>query len=345
MRMILPFVVVLALISCEQQKEPTVITWDNGKAVSVSIKRTLLTSDTIPDIHVRGSEYSVSGKADAESDVIRFTPDVPFERGMSYDIFDGQRIVHSFSILANETATIPEIVASFPSCDSVPENLLKIYLVFDQPMMEGRAYDFIHLTNHSTGDTIEGAFLELQPELWSEDEKMLTLWLDPGRIKKDLIPNKTRGTVLSPDSWYELSVSPGWKSKSGQVMRGEYRRVFITKNRDSGKPDVTTWTVGVGNDIVVDMNESLDQPLLSSSISFWHGEDKIAGSLHIQECERTFRFTPGEALEQGTYRIEIESRLEDLAGNNLNRLFETDVTGPKSVSENKSIHTIEFRVR
>lgn len=344
MRVVL-FLIVLALISCEQQKEQTVVNWDNGKAVSVSIKRTLLTSDSTPDIRVRGNEYSVSGKAETEWDIIRFTPDVPFERGLSYDIYSGKSRVFSFSIMVNKTATIPKVVASFPSCDSIPENLLKIYLVFDQPMMEGRAYNFIHLTNHSTGDTIEGAFLDLQPELWSEDEKTLTLWLDPGRIKKDLIPNKTLGTVLTSNTWYELTVSPGWKSKSGQAMHDDYRRIFITKNSDSRKPDVATWKITTGDNLIVDLHDNLDWSLLNSAITVWRGEDMVPGTISVEACQTGFRFIPESPMTPGEYRLEVESRLEDLAGNNLNRLFETDVTESKTGSENKSVYTLEFTVR
>ena len=41
-----------------------------------------------------------------------------------------------------------------------------------------------------------GTFLDLQPELWNAEGTVLTLWLDPGRIKRDLIPNKELGIPL-----------------------------------------------------------------------------------------------------------------------------------------------------
>lgn len=345
MRAILPFLFATILISCGKRDEPLVINWENEKAVSVSINRSLVTNDATPEINVSGSNYHVLCTVSADIGSFKFTPAVPFERGQTYDIVLGTDKIHSFTIPVDSSARPPTILASFPSCDTVPENLLKMYVTFDQPMMEGRAYSFIHLVNKSTGDTIEGAFLDLNPELWSEDQTTLTLWLNPGRIKQDLIPNKELGAVLTRNSHYELLISAGWKSKSGQAMGSSYTRSFVTTTRDSEKPDVSTWNITTSDhDIIVEAGESLDWSLLNSVISVWKGEGRIKGDVNVEHCEKGFRFKPATSMSPGSYRIEIESRLEDLAGNNLNRLFETDVTKDNRATKNKSVHTIAFKV-
>ena len=39
---------------------------------------------------------------------------------------------------------------------------------------------------------MKSIFLELENELWNPEHTQLTLWLDPGRIKRDLIPNQRK---------------------------------------------------------------------------------------------------------------------------------------------------------
>ena len=60
---------------------------------------------------------------------------------------------------------------------------------FSQPMQEGVSAEHICLVKGEK-DTLKNVFLDLQPELWNHDRTMLTLWLDPGRIKRDLQPNR-----------------------------------------------------------------------------------------------------------------------------------------------------------
>lgn len=346
MRSVILLLIALGVVACgAKETGPVTIHWYDNKAYSISIDRSLFQSEDIePSLRVSGSAYDILGSFAETPDIIRFTPAVPLARGQAYDLFSRDDKIYSFIIPVDTTAISPVVAASFPSCDTVPENLLKMYLVFNQPMMEGRAYEHIHLFDLQTGDTIKAAFLDLQPELWSEDQRTLTLWLDPGRIKQDLIPNKELGAVLDKNKRYRLVVSPGWKSKSGLPLSVDYSRELITAGRDSGKPDVTTWNVTAGEDVVVDVHESLDWSLLNSVISVWGGDTRIEGTTNVQPCEKGFRFTPKEPLPPGTYRITIESRLEDLAGNNLTRLFETDVSDKTVASDSKPEHTIAFRV-
>jgi hypothetical protein len=344
----------LVVIGCgvgNESREPVSITWENKKAVGVSIDQSLLPSanaDSISqnlNISVQGSEYSVLGTVDVDHDVIRFTPSVQFEQGQTYNVSYGKDQIRAFTVPFDSSALPPKIVGSYPSCDTVPENLLKIYLAFDQPMMEGRSQQFVLLLDATTGDTVHGAFLDLQPELWNEDQTILTLWLDPGRIKRDLIPNKQLGAVLDMDHQYTLLISEGWKSKAGQPTRERYKRNFVTGPRDSGKPDITSWNVNVADLLEIDTKESLDWLLLNNSIAVWKNDEEINGTFAVEDCDRRVIFTPKTTLTSGNYTLKVESVLEDLAGNNFNRLFETDVTGSNTALPNKPVHVVAFTVR
>ncbi|HZY78905.1 MAG TPA: Ig-like domain-containing protein [Cyclobacteriaceae bacterium] len=329
---------ITVLVSCSKQKELS-INWENNKAVSVTIP----VSDSV-FVYVEDSDFDILGTQDIGSDVTTFFPVVPFERGQAYRVIsDDEQFV--FMVPRDTTAVAPRVLTSYPSCDTVPENLLKIYLQFDQPMMEGRSASYVALVDATTNDTVKGAFLDLQPELWNEDQTVLTLWLDPGRIKQDLIPNKTLGTVLNQNRTYALRVAAGWRSKSG-LKTEEYVRHFLTKERDVQKPDVTTWDVNASSlDVVIGFKETLDWSLLNSTVSIIKGNEKIAFKSSTNECEQELHLTPVEPLAPGEYTIKVESRLEDLAGNNLDRLFETVVTEGAQPSNEKLFHTLTFIVR
>jgi hypothetical protein len=339
MQRLLLLLAAITLASCNRQENISV-NWVDDRAVSVTIP----TSDPVV-VSVDGSEFNVLGTIDVTNGETTFTPAVPFERGQTYKVTCAGKH-YSFTIPTNPASSAPRLVASYPSCETVPENLLKIYLQFDQPMVEGKSSQYVVLWDETTRDTVRGAFLDLQPELWNEDQTVLTLWLDPGRIKRDLIPNKTLGAVLVKDHIYKLSVSPLWRSKDGIPLDSSYVRKFLTVGRDAGKPDVATWIVSASKShVMIDLHESLDWSLLGSVFTLRTGDEKIAVTISTNECERQISLIPVEMLQAGEYTIEVESRLEDLAGNNLNRLFETDVTDGDHLSDEKFFHTLTFVVR
>ena len=70
----------------------------------------------------------------------------------------------------------------------------------------------------------------------------------------------------------------------------------------------------------------------------------VAGSIRIGEGERTWAFYPANEWLPATYTIEIESRLEDLAGNNLNRLFDNDLSKPQKKNP-LDVYKKTFQVR
>jgi hypothetical protein len=342
--------VLLLMFSCARESnEPVTIIWDHDKAVAVSVSRDIASTLFVS---LKDSQYRVLGNMDIDGSKITFTPAVPFERGQTYEAFSGARSIAVFTIPIDTTLRIPVLTGSFPSCDTVPSNLLKIYLQFSEPMMEGRSSQFVQLYNNVTGDTVKNAFLDLQPELWNDDRTVLTLWLDPGRIKQDLIPNKKLGVVLNDNRTYRLNVAKGWRSQKGVATNSDYTRSFVTTERDVSKPDPKKWSVTAFNDgVFINTNETLDWSLLNSVISIWLGEEEIISKTISKDCERRVTIIPDEPLAPGTYTLMIETRLEDPAGNNINRLFETDVTNKSDnispavpAHKETEVYTLTFKI-
>ncbi len=93
-------------------------------------------------------------------------------------------------------------VAVQPSGPEVPANLLRISLVFAQPVGE---YVLPRLElRQANGEVIDKPFLE--QELWSPSGKILTVLLHPGRVKSGLIAHDTLGPVLHGDGLVVLTL-------------------------------------------------------------------------------------------------------------------------------------------
>lgn len=142
-----------------------------------------------------GTGVAMLGEKKRDDDKILFTPLVPFTPNLDYEIVFRGRVIRKVKIPRHPQALAAAIISVYPSTDTVPENLLKIYLGFSAAIREGEALKHVFLLD-GENDTLSNVFLDLQPELWNEERTVLTLWLDPGRIKRGLIPNEQMALIL-----------------------------------------------------------------------------------------------------------------------------------------------------
>ena len=198
-------------------------------------------------------------------------------------------------------------------------------------MQEGVSENYVALLNNK-GDTLPGTFLNLLPELWNPDRTVLTLWLDPGRIKRHLGPNEEMGNPLKPGEQYTLNIAGEWRSADGNSLPENYRHSFFVGTRDSSSPDPATWKLQLpksetSDPLTILLNESLDYFLLQETITVQDGSGKILeGIPHVDETGTVVKFTPKNPWKAGLYTIAVAPQLEDLAGNNLERVFDRDLT-------------------
>lgn len=349
------FVTVMILASCHQPDKPRAptIVWDNNKAVGLTIPRELAEGADIQQLQIRlvkeGERSAVLGDFTEQSDGFHFTPLVPLTLGLRYEVMAGESVVGEVEIPKSDTAA-PELLAIYPSQDTVPENLLKVYLHFSQPMAEGRSANYVHLLKNDR-DTMNGTFLDLQPELWNADGTVLTLWLDPGRIKLDLIPNKELGNPLKEGDTYTLRVAGGWRSKNGNPLAQAGAKSFFVASRDNASPDPDMWKItvpkpGTSLPLLADFREPLDHTLIGSTIQVLDRDGKpISGTVQVLDQDRIFKYSPDRPWRVGRYVLQIEARLEDLAGNNLNRPFEKDLLKKGKVNAEATVFKRGFEMR
>ncbi len=283
---------------------------------------------------------AMAGELHVEDDRMIFRPAIPFRPGLRYwALVEGSEPL-SFVPTPSLRAENARVTAIFPSRDTLPANQLKFYLQFNRPMAEGHAYDFVRLIREDGKEVVE-PFVPLQPELWDLDRRRLTLWLNPGRVKRDLGPNQALGAILVPGSKYTLEVMAGWPVARGGTLGETRSKTFFVAPADREKPDVESWVIeppaaGTRQALRIVFGESLDAVLAQRAISLWFDYEPVKGEVSLLEKEAGWSFIPETNWEAGTYRIRVESRLEDLASNNLVRLFDRDLEQPEPGEEVQS---------
>jgi hypothetical protein len=352
------FFVLILLVACNNQESNEIrILWNNKQAAGISIPKKLVgntSADSIGQFLKVGlakdsNAIPIFGEYNIQATEIVFKPLIPFSRGLHYSVLFKNKRIGEVEIPSSRRSGAPTLLAIYPTRDTLPENLLKIYLQFSQPMREGESQKHIALIKNDR-DTLHDIFLNLQPELWNHDRTVLTIWLDPGRIKRDLQPNKRLGNPLKQGEWYKLAVSDKWEDIQGLRLRQAYTRKFFVSSRDSISPDPGKWLLGIppGGSVKpfeADLRESLDYFLLKETVSVIDEKGlPVKGNVQISDKEKRYLFIPVQNWAPGNYTLEVETRLEDLAGNNINRVFDRDINSKKTPGS-KAIFKRQFHIK
>jgi hypothetical protein len=255
---------------------------------------------------------------------------IGFTRGLQYRVVWNSKVVQQIEIPAEAPHEKPTVVSIYPSGDSLPVNLLKMYIEFSQPMREGQASDNIRMVRNGR-DTLSSIFLNLEPELWNRDRTILTIWLDPGRIKRGLQPNEQLGPPLEKGNQYDVLIAEHWQDASGVPLVSNFKKHFVAVTRDDKSPDPAAWAVNsptafTQEPLQIQLGEPLDYLVLKNAVRIV--EEKrgdVSGEITLSRGDSMLRFTPTHPWTIGIYSIHVEARLEDVAGNNLQRLFDRDI--------------------
>lgn len=305
---------------------------------------------------------SMSGRYSMTGDVLRFEPAFPLTPGVLYEatldpaslvIPPGAVSPHAsatYRIRATKSGHRTRVTAIYPTASSLPENLLKFYLHFSGPMSRGRIYDHIRLVDRS-GKTVELPFLEIDEELWDPTMTRLTLFLDPGRIKRGVRPLEEVGPSLKAGNRYTLVIGGEWQDGAGHPLRGDFRKSFTVTPADREPPDPTRWTLtppkaGSRGTLGLALPEPLDHALLERLFKVLNSEGhELPGRVKIGLNERSWGFVPSRPWSAGSYQIVIPKTLEDLAGNNVGKPFDVDLFERVDKSLSPEQVTLPFTVR
>lgn len=269
---------------------------------------------------------------------LRFMPRFPWEPGVKYRaVFDSSKLSGADTIRLDSEFTpqrspseLPaEVARIYPSADRLPENLLRFYVHFATPMRRGEALEHIQLRNEK-GEAIVTPFLAVSEELWDESGQRLTLFIDPGRIKRGLKPREDLGPVLEAGKNYTLTIDPKWRDANGTPLAKEHKKSFQVESPTEKGIDPEQWKIesprsATKAPLEIQFPQPLDAAILHRAVTVFDSKGRsIGGQISVAAGETRWLFVPESEWTVGRYVIRIERFLEDVAGNRVGRPFEVD---------------------
>jgi hypothetical protein len=290
----------------------------------------------------------IQGTYHQQNDVVTFHPDFPFSAGTRYLVrvaashaghegtlfrtrvmHEGQEFLESRFALATKQVLQPAMVVKIlPTGDELPANLLRFYIYFSSPMRRGFSDTSVTLIDEQ-GLIVSKPFMQFKQELWDPEQKRLTMIFDPGRIKRGVSTNLK--PALQEGKSYRLIIDEHWEDAQGNLLQGQYEKLFRVNAALRSNPDPTHWemTLPPGNSkesVNLTFLRPFDHALLRRMITLRSKADEsIEGSIKIDQAETHWQFTPTHPWKEGQYVIHVDARLEDVTGNNLQGLFDRPV--------------------
>lgn len=277
------------------------------------------------------SKKAILGSYSQNDTETYFIPILPFQKNSHYTIVYNNEIF-PFTLALESSYNHLQIQALYPNSDTLPSNFLKWYVQFSKPINPSKVYDHITLINNRDMTKVDRALLPLETPLLSDDGTLLTLWIEPGRQKRGLGPNKRLGGVLIPNESYTLIIDKNLKDRQGIPMEINFKHSFTVTTSDRTKPSITTWELqpplaNTKAPLVIQFMELLDYGSLQNSLHIVDlSGKKIEGQFTIQSNQNKIIFSPLNYWIKNTYKLKYKPIIEDVSGNNLERLFDQDIT-------------------
>ena len=296
---------------------------------------------SVLSVHVGDTTaLAMLGRYAIVGDTLRFTPRYAPSPGTRYVARSGGATEEwRYERPAGPATTV--VSAVYPTTDTVPMNLLKMYVEFSAPMSTGRAWEYIKVYAEPDSLLSEPFFTGGDAiELWDPEKTRLTVLFDPGRIKRDLKPHEQRGLPLREGKRYRLVIDSAWPDAQGLPLVRAHVKRFRVGPQDRTLVNHNDWRVvppraDTRDSLLVGFPEPLDRALLARMLVVREANGAVVpGDVRIAPGERRWSFTPRGTWGQGRYDLEVDTELEDLAGNNLRRLF--DVAPGDSASRGAS---------
>jgi hypothetical protein len=295
-------------------------------------------------INVRSSVASlqpVAGHFAVKHDTVWFRPRFPFLGGHTYALLvaDGSARWHDegaerWTLRRPRRLGVEStlVVAIHPTADEVPLNLLKLYVEFSAPMSEGCAQASISIRRAGDRTPIDFVFAPMEPELWDPAHRRLTVLLDPGRIKRGLLPNIEAGYPLKEGERITVCVDDAFRDAAGYRLAAPFERSYVVGPALRERVTPEAWqlrvpSAGTREPFHVVFDRPLDHGLVNHALRIFddHGT-LVLGRGDVAVGDGGWSYTPLQPWDAGRHRLVADRRLEDLAGNSVERVFDRDLT-------------------
>ena len=230
----------------------------------------------------------------------------------------------------------------------LPANHLKFYVHFSRPMRPTESWEHFSLKDLRTGELVPRPFRHI--DLWDEQNRRLTLWFHPGRQKTGVNLNEDLGGILTAGHRYLLLIDPQWKTQAGQPLDGSVKKryAFTASNADHEQPDPNNWeltppTLDTVEPLIISFGEMLDFATARKVITACSNNEEIIEISQQADWDGTrVKIFPSKPWTAGSYTLALNPRLEDLAGNSLERPFEVDLRSETTDFAKKLTLTFEI---
>ena len=218
----------------------------------------------------------------------------------------------------------PSVLGFSPEYPQVPENTLRLYVTFSDSMKYGQVRDKVYLLN-SAGVHVKNSFLNLRTELWDSKQKMLTLIIDPGRIKQNVGPNMSFGAPMVAGRTYKLVIDGSMENIDGIELGTDKSTTYIVVKATRKALSVHDWEVNHPKEntapVLIKFDRLMDTAAALRLITVVDSESqKVLGTSETDG--RIWRFKPKKPWQVGEFKIVIHPELEDVSGNTLRAPFD-----------------------
>lgn len=271
---------------------------------------------------------AVHGNYERVGENLAFTPSFPLLPNQEYEavnLHTGQSTSYQWSVSAGPQPT----VTIAPSIDTLPANHLKFYLAFSEPMQQDTPWEHCRLRDITTGEFVPRPFRHT--ELWNRSSDRLTLWFHPGRQKTGVNLNVEIGPILESGHLYELILDGDWTSLAGTPLGGDISIQFRSGPPDHQQPNPESWALtepsaGTISPLMIEFGEALDYALLKNrALEVISNGKPVESHQKVSSDGKSINIIPTKPWDAKSYTITINPRLEDLAGNSVERPFEVDL--------------------
>ncbi|HVS64612.1 MAG TPA: Ig-like domain-containing protein [Thermoanaerobaculia bacterium] len=310
-------------------------------------------------VHPHG-QASVLGALRAQSEHLAFVPRIGPVPGLTYtacaDLEEVARLLPQTRSRIERTTSIlrlsftpegadadaPRVVSIWPTSTTVPENLLRIYVAFSEPMAARDVGRRVHLLD-AAGETVSEAFVDVPNGLWDARFTRLTLFLHPGRVKRGVGPHRELGPTLVAGSTVTLRIEGDLTSRRGEPLGRTFEHSYAVAPADRSSPDPERWELVVPTapdaPVTVRFDEPLDRAQLLRFVTVLSGgaRQPVQGRAVAAEDGTAWSFTPSHRWPAGRHRVVVQRAIEDLAGNTVDRLFDVKTLASVEAAEGAEV--------
>jgi hypothetical protein len=289
---------------------------------------------------------------------IRFVPLFPFEPGIRYRaIFDPRPLggaayadieTFEFQLPDPVSARPARVEQVFPSAAVLPENLLRFYVAFSNPMPRGQAKRQIQILGPDDSP-VPDVLYRAPVELWDSAMRRLTVLLDPGRLKRNVGPNARLGPPLNEGHRYALVVGGGMLDATGHALQETFVKDFLAGPPVRDRVDPAQWRITPPrrrtlDHLTLEFPFPLDCGPRSTGISVADGaRQRVTGEARLDGDGRRWTFAPASAWGTSEIHLHIDPDLEDVCGNTPHAPFDAPAGAVEMTAPGSSLVSVRLR--